>query len=138
MKKSIIYLIAGLICLTTINAAFITYKDDEYWCSGKVTNETFIASCPSDYRVEGDWFKYYNYLENESVAYCTNDKQLIVNCEYNIENWNHPNVAGSPASSGLSRETYIQNTQNQIPEFTTITLGLALIGASFIYFKKRK
>lgn len=103
-------------------------------CIDKSVGQYFILGCPADHRVEGDWFKEYHFLNNESLAWCDIDGTLIFqNCSYEIRNWIHPQVSGTPNDYGT-----IQSKSQQVPEFTTLTAAIALLGAGTIIFRLKK
>lgn len=133
MKSIILGLVIGLSMILSVNAEYSTYKDSKYYCENATMSEWFMADCPADYRVENDWFSYYHF-ENQSLAYCNQNKELVINCSYEIKKWNHPNVQGSAAPSRIQTES----TTLLIPEFSTITAAFALVGSALIYFRRRK
>ena len=133
--KKLLSLLIGLLCISLVSADYISYKDDQYWCSDKSPGETFIADCPGDYRIPGDWFHYYHFTQNQSQAYCGEDSKLKINCTYVIKDWMHPNVVGS--SSFIKTSSGNDYQQPAVPEFTTISAALALIGAGIIAFTRR-
>jgi hypothetical protein len=134
--KKLIYLLVSLICISMVSAEYITYKDDAYWCQNRTSSETFIADCPADYRVPGNWFNYYHFTQNISEAYCSSEGKFMINCTYVITNWIHPNVVGGSSYVQISGGSSEQPTA--VPEFTTIAAALALIGSGIIIYRKRK
>jgi len=131
--KKLAYLSVFVLLSSFASAGYTTYKD---YCAEN--SGFFVAECPHDHRVEGDWFKYRHYTKNESLAHCDENGTLVYDdCPFEILPWNHPKVTGRGIHKPLT--TSIHDDSNiEVPEFGAMGAVTAFIGAGVVFLRTKK
>jgi hypothetical protein len=121
--------------LLILPSAFASYYPAVDYCSIIGDNVTFNAPCPHDHRDDTDYMKVRHYLNESSNAQCIGGKMIYEDCQYSLVDWDFPQVTGEPTPLHSEVTSY---SDQSIPEFTTIGAALALVGAGYIAYRKRK
>jgi hypothetical protein len=133
MKKVLMLIMIFIISVTFVDAEYISNID---YCSMNSDGVIFTADCPHDHRIDGNWLRVKHYLNATSESKCINGNLIQEGCEFEILLWNHPNVVGLSNAERKSKAITSDNTiPDEIPEFGSIGVSLALIGAVLVYKK---